>query len=84
MPTVGASGSILGIFTAFSMLFPNTKLFLLFMPFPIRAKYAIAIYGVYELYAGVLANPADNVAHFAHLGGILFAYLFIKQWKQRR
>jgi membrane associated rhomboid family serine protease len=83
MPTVGASGSIFGIFMAFAMLFPNTKLFLLFIPFPVKAKYVIAICGVYELYAGIKGNPADNVAHFAHFGGIVFAYLFIRWWKRR-
>jgi membrane associated rhomboid family serine protease len=84
MPTVGASGSIFGIFMAFAMLFPNTELYLFFIPFPIKAKYVIAIYGVYELYAGIRGNPADNVAHFAHLGGIVFAYFFIIWWKRRR
>jgi len=83
MPTVGASGSVFGIFMAFAMLFSNAELFLFFIPIPIKAKYVIAIYSVYELYAGIRDNPADNVAHFAHLGGILFAYLFIRWWKQR-
>jgi membrane associated rhomboid family serine protease len=85
MPTVGASGSVFGIFMAFAMLFPNAELFLfLFIPFPIKAKYVIALYGIYEIYAGIQGNPADNVAHFAHLGGILFAYLFIRWWKEQR
>jgi membrane associated rhomboid family serine protease len=84
MPTVGASGSIFGIFTAFAMLFPNTELFLFFIPLPIKAKYVIAIYGVYELYAGIRDNPTDHVAHFAHLGGIVSAYCFIMWWKRRR
>ena len=83
MPTVGASGSVFGIFMAFAMLFPNVELFLFFIPFPIKAKYVISIYGGYELYAGIRDNPTDNVAHFAHLGGILFAYIFIKWWKER-
>src|SRR3569623_736980 len=83
LPTLGASGIIFGIFMAFAMLFPNTELFLFLIPFPIKAKYVIAIYGVYELYAGIRDNPTDNVAHFAHLGGILFAYLLIKWWKKR-
>ena len=82
MPTVGASGTVFGIFMAFAMLFPNAELFLYFIPVPIKAKYVIATYGVYELYAGIRDNPADNVAHFAHLGGILFAYLFIRWWRQ--
>ncbi len=83
MPTVGASGSVFGIFTAFAMLFPNTELFLFFVPFPIKARYVIAVYGVYELLAGIKNHPADNVAHFAHLGGIVFAYLLIRWWNQR-
>lgn len=72
MPTVGAPGSVFGIFMAFAMLFPNTELFLFFVSIPIKAKCVIAIYGMYELYAGVKDNPADNVAHFAHLGGVYF------------
>jgi len=83
MPTVGASGSIFGILMAFAMLFPNAKLFLFFLPFPIKAKYVIAIYSFYELYAGIRDNPADPVAHFAHLGGVVFAYLLIRWWKRR-
>lgn len=84
MPTVGASGSVFGIFMAFAMLYPNAELFLYFIPIPIKAKYVIAFYGIYELYAGLRENPADNVAHFAHLGGILFAYLFIRWWRQQQ
>jgi membrane associated rhomboid family serine protease len=83
IPIVGASGAIFGILTAFAMLFPNASLSLLLLPIPIKAKYFVIFYGMYELYAGIQANPADNVAHFAHLGGILFAYLFIK-WYQRK
>ena len=82
MPTVGASGAIFGILTAFAMLFPNAQLSLLFLPIPIRAKYFIVLYGLYELYAGIQDNPTDNVAHFAHLGGILLGYLFIRWWKR--
>ena len=84
MPTVGASGAVFGIFMAFAMQFPNAEVFIYFIPIPIKAKYLIAIYGMYELYAGVRANPADNVAHFAHLGGVLFAYLFIQWWRRQR
>lgn len=84
MPTIGASGSVFGIFMAFAMLYPNVELFIYFIPIPIKAKYVIALYGVYELYAGVRANPTDNVAHFAHLGGILFAYLFIRWWRRQQ
>jgi membrane associated rhomboid family serine protease len=83
IPTVGASGSVFGIFMAFAMLFPNTELLLFFLPIPIKAKYVIAIYGIYELYAGVRAHPADNIAHSAHIGGLLFAYLFIRWWQRQ-
>ena len=75
VPMVGASGAIFGILMAFGLLFPNTELFLLFFPFPIKAKYFVAFYGLYELYAGIQNAQSDNVAHFAHLGGMLFAFI---------
>ena len=79
--TVGASGSVFGILLAFGMLFPNTELFLLFPPIPIKAKYFVIGYGAIELYMGFANNPSDNVAHFAHLGGMLFGFILIKYWK---
>jgi len=79
--TVGASGSVFGILLAFGMLFPNTELMLLFPPIPIKAKYFVIGYGVIELYMGIASNPSDNVAHFAHLGGMLFGFILIKYWK---
>lgn len=84
IPMVGASGAIFGILMAFGMLFPNTELFLLFFPFPIKAKYFVLFYGLYELYAGFGRVPGDNVAHFAHLGGMLFAFILIKIWRDKR
>ena len=80
--TVGASGSVFGILLAFGMLFPNVQLMLIFPPIPIKAKYFVIIYGALELYLGFANNPNDNVAHFAHLGGMLFGYLLIKYWKK--
>ena len=80
--TVGASGSVFGILLAFGMLFPNTQLMLLFPPIPIKAKYFVIGYGVLELYMGLSNNPEDNVAHFAHLGGMLFGFILIKYWKK--
>ncbi|KQS32551.1 rhomboid family intramembrane serine protease [Dyadobacter sp. Leaf189] len=79
-PMVGASGAIFGILMAFGLLFPNTELFLLFVPFPIKAKYFVAFYGLYELYAGIQNAQSDNVAHFAHIGGMLFAYILLRYW----
>lgn len=83
-PMVGASGALFGILLAFAYLFPNTELMLLFIPFPIKAKYFVAMYGLYELYAGVQRAPGDNVAHFAHLGGMLFGFLLLKYWERGR
>ncbi len=81
IPTVGASGAVFGVLLAFGMLFPNTQLMLLFPPIPIRAKYFVIGYGVLELYLG-LSQPGSNVAHFAHLGGMLFGFLLIKYWNK--
>ena len=79
-PTVGASGAVFGLLLAFGMLFPNALLYLHFA-IPIKAKYFVIGYGLIELYAGISNNPADNVAHFAHLGGMIFGFFLIKYWK---
>lgn len=81
VPTVGASGAVFGVLLGFGMLFPNTQLMLLFPPIPIKAKYFVIGYGLIELYLGV-ARPGSNVAHFAHLGGMLFGYLLIRYWNK--
>lgn len=81
IPTVGASGAVYGVLLGFGMLFPNTQLFLLFPPIPIKAKYFVIGYGLIELYLG-FANPGSNVAHFAHLGGMLFGFLMIRYWNK--
>ena len=80
-PTVGASGAVFGLLLAFGMLFPNTLIYLYFA-IPIKAKYFVAGYGLLELWLGLQNNPGDNVAHFAHLGGMLFGYLLIKYWRK--
>lgn len=82
--TVGASGAVFGILLAFGMLFPNTELMLLFPPIPIKAKWFVIGYGALELYMGFANNPNDNVAHFAHLGGMLFGFIMIQLWKKDR
>jgi membrane associated rhomboid family serine protease len=81
---VGASGAVFGILLAFGMLFPNTELMLLFPPIPIKAKVFVFIYGAIELYMGLQNNEGDNVAHFAHLGGMLFGYIVLKVWQRKR
>jgi membrane associated rhomboid family serine protease len=79
VPMIGASGAVFGILLAFGMLFPNTPIYLMFA-IPIKAKYLVIGYGLIELYLGVANQAGDNVAHFAHIGGMLFGYLFIKKW----
>jgi len=80
-PTVGASGAVFGVLLAFGVLFPNTQLMLLFPPIPIKAKYFVAIYGGIELYMAV-TQPGSSIAHFAHLGGMLFGYILIRYWRK--
>jgi hypothetical protein len=79
--TVGASGAIYGLLLAFGMLFPNALLYLYFA-IPIRAKYAVALFGLIELFSGAQNSGSDNVAHFAHLGGMIFGYFLIVAWKR--
>jgi membrane associated rhomboid family serine protease len=79
IPTVGASGAVFGILLAFGMIFPNTQLMLIFPPIPIKAKYFVIGYGAIELYLG-LTNAGGSIAHFAHLGGMLFGFILIKYW----
>ncbi len=81
IPTVGASGAVFGVLLAFGMMFPDTRLMLLFPPIPIKAKYFVIAYGAIELYLG-LTRPGSNIAHFAHLGGMLFGFILIKYWQK--
>ena len=80
-PTVGASGAVFGVLLAFGMLFPNTLIYIYFA-LPIKAKYFVMIYGAFELWSGIQNNPGDNVAHFAHLGGMIIGYYLIKYWRK--
>ncbi len=80
-PTVGASGAVFGILLAFGVLFPNTQLMIIFPPIPIRAKYFVMFYGALELYLA-LTQPGSNIAHAAHLGGMIFGYILIRYWRK--
>jgi membrane associated rhomboid family serine protease len=80
-PTLGASGAIFGLLAAFGLLFPNSMIYLYFF-LPMKAKWFVLIYIGIELYMGIRNSPADNVAHFAHLGGALFAFILIRIWKK--
>jgi membrane associated rhomboid family serine protease len=82
-PVIGASGAVFGILLAFGMLFPNTLLYVYFA-IPIKAKWFVIIYGAIELFSGIRGASGDNVAHFAHLGGMLFGFIMIKIWQRKR
>jgi membrane associated rhomboid family serine protease len=76
----GASGAVFGILLAFGMVYPNTQILLLIPPMPIKAKYLVIGYGLLELFLGY-GSPDDGVAHFAHVGGMLFGLLVFLYWK---
>ncbi|MCB2222285.1 MAG: rhomboid family intramembrane serine protease [Bacteroidetes bacterium] len=78
---VGASGAVFGILLAFGMMFPNAVIYLYFA-IPIKAKYFVIMYGAIELFSGIY-DTGSNVAHFAHLGGMLFGYFLLIYWKRR-
>jgi membrane associated rhomboid family serine protease len=80
---VGASGAVFGVLLGFGMLFPNTELMLLFPPIPLKAKYFVMIYGAIEFFLAMRQTTGDNVAHYAHLGGMLFGYLLLKYWQKK-
>lgn len=80
--TVGASGAVFGLLLAYGMMFPNEKIYLYFA-IPIKAKYFIIIYGLLELFLGVANFSNDNVAHFAHLGGLVFGIILMLYWRKK-
>jgi membrane associated rhomboid family serine protease len=80
-PTIGASGGVFGLLLAFGLTFPNERLMLIFPPIILKAKWFVLIYGAIELWAGV-TGTAEGVAHFAHLGGMLFGYVLLRYWRR--
>ncbi len=81
-PTLGASGGVFGLLLAYGMLFPNQRIMLLFPPIPMRARTFVIVYGLVELVMGI-TGTRSGVAHFAHLGGMLFGWLLIQHWRGR-
>ncbi|HYW36242.1 MAG TPA: rhomboid family intramembrane serine protease [Balneolaceae bacterium] len=79
IPTVGNSGAVFGILLAFGMMFPDRPIIFLFFPFPIKAKYFVAMYGALELFSGITGTE-QGVAHFAHIGGMVVGFILIKYW----
>jgi len=82
VPTIGASGAVFGLLLAFGMMFPNSLIYLYFF-FPIKAKWFVILYGAAEIYFGIANNAGDNVAHFAHLGGMIFGFFMIRYWNRK-
>lgn len=80
-PTLGASGGVFGILLAFGMLFPNRQVMLLFPPIPMAAKYLVILFGLFELSVGI-SGASTGIAHFAHLGGMLFGFGLIMYWRR--
>lgn len=79
-PTIGASGGVFGLLLAYGMLFPQQRVMLLIPPIPMKARTLVIVYGVVELLMGI-TNTMPGVAHFAHLGGMLFGWLLIRYWR---
>jgi membrane associated rhomboid family serine protease len=82
VPTIGASGAVFGILLAFGMMFPNSLIYVYFA-IPVKAKWFVIFYGAIELYSGIADNVGDNIAHFAHLGGMLFGFFMIMYWNKK-
>lgn len=80
---VGASGSLFGLLGAFGLLFPNTELLIYFL-FPIKAKWLVTLYGAFEIFSGIRNSPGDNVAHFAHIGGLVVGIVLVLIWRRDR
>ncbi len=79
---VGASGAIFGVFAAFAMLFPNTEMYIMFLPIPIKAKWVAIGSMAIDLFGGISRTPGDNIAHFAHLGGALTGVIIVLIWNK--
>lgn len=81
-PTIGASGAVFGILLAYGVMFPNSRIFLIFLPIPIKAKWFVLIYGGLELFFGI-TRAMPQIAHFAHLGGLVFGAAVLWHWGWR-
>jgi membrane associated rhomboid family serine protease len=79
---IGASGAIMGVMAAYAYLFPNTELYIMFIPIPLKAKYVIPFFILLDVFMGVRQIAGDNVGHFAHLGGALVGFFLILFWNK--
>jgi membrane associated rhomboid family serine protease len=80
---VGASGAIMGVMAGFVYLFPNTPLYIMFIPIPVKAKYVIPLFMLYDIFGSLAPQQGDNVAHFAHLGGAVTGLILVIYWNRR-
>lgn len=83
-PLLGASGAIFGLLIAIYLIYPNVEVYIYFIPIPVKIKYLVPVYVLFELYSGLMPSKGDSVAHFAHLGGALIGFIVIKLWGIRR
>jgi len=81
---VGASGAIMGVMAGFTYLFPNTPLYIMFIPIPVKAKFAIPAFMAIDLFSGIAPSTGDNVAHWAHLGGALAGLVIVFIWNRTK
>jgi rhomboid-like protein len=81
-PALGASGAIMGVMAAFAYSFPNTELYIMFLPIPIKAKWAVIGYVAIDLFGGFANLSGDNIAHFAHLGGAITGFIIVLIWNK--
>lgn len=79
---IGASGAIMGVMAAFAYLFPNTEMYIMFIPIPVKAKYVIPVFILIDLFGGINPSAGDNIGHFAHLGGALVGFLLVFYWNK--
>ena len=79
-PAIGASGAIMGLLAAFAYTYPNIEFYIIPIPFAIKAKYLVAVYAAIDIFGG-FSNSQDNVAHFAHLGGLVMGFILVLLWK---
>lgn len=79
---IGASGAVMGLLAAFAYLFPNTQFYIFPFPVPIKAKYMVAIYAAIDLFGGLRPGNPDNIAHFAHLGGMVVGFILVLIWNK--
>jgi membrane associated rhomboid family serine protease len=84
VPMVGASGAIFGMLGAFARLFPNTEMIIFPLPIPIKAKYLVSLYAIFEIFQEMVYDIMPGVAHFAHIGGLIFGILLINYWNKKK